>query len=62
LGAEIAGPRAEHLGHLLAWAHQAEMTIDHMLAMPFYHPVIEEGLRTALRDARSKLTAAPASK
>jgi dihydrolipoamide dehydrogenase len=57
LGAEIAGPRAEHLGHLLAWAHQAGLTIDQMLAMPFYHPVVEEGLRTALRDAASKLHA-----
>jgi len=26
--------------------------------MPFYHPVIEEGLRTALRDAASKLALA----
>jgi dihydrolipoamide dehydrogenase len=26
-----------------------------MLAMPIYHPVVEEGLRTALRDARTKL-------
>lgn len=55
LGAEIAGPRAEHLGHLLAWAHQAGLTIDQMLAMPFYHPVVEEGLRTALRDVAAKL-------
>jgi hypothetical protein len=23
--------------------------------MPFYHPVVEEGLRTALRDACQKL-------
>jgi len=55
LGAELLGPRAEHLGHLLAWAHQAGMTIDQMLAMPFYHPVIEEGLRTALRDVAARL-------
>ncbi len=55
LGAEIAGPRAEHLAHLLAWAHQAELTIDQMLAMPFYHPVVEEGIRTALRDVAAKL-------
>jgi dihydrolipoyl dehydrogenase len=54
LGAEIAGPSAEHLGHLLAWAHQQELTIDAMLAMPIYHPVVEEGLRTALRDASAK--------
>jgi dihydrolipoamide dehydrogenase len=26
-----------------------------MLQMPFYHPVIEEGLRTGLRDLASKL-------
>lgn len=55
LGAELAGPRVEHIGHLLAWAHQQELTIDQMLAMPFYHPVVEEGLRSALRDAASKL-------
>ncbi len=54
LGAELVGPRVEHLGHLLAWAHQQELTIEQMLAMPFYHPVVEEGLRTALRDAASK--------
>jgi dihydrolipoamide dehydrogenase len=29
-----------------------------MLEMPFYHPVIEEGLRTALRDAAAKLARA----
>jgi dihydrolipoamide dehydrogenase len=55
LGAEIAGPRGEHLAHLLAWSHQLELTIDQMLAMPFYHPVVEEGIRTALRDAAVKL-------
>lgn len=55
LGAEMVGPRAEHLGHLLAWAHQSGMTIADMLGMPFYHPVVEEGLRTALRDVCSKL-------
>jgi dihydrolipoamide dehydrogenase len=55
LGAELVGPRVEHIGHLLAWAHQQRLTIDQMLAMPFYHPVVEEGLRTALRDAASKI-------
>jgi dihydrolipoamide dehydrogenase len=58
LGAELVGPRVEHIGHLLAWAHQQALTVDQMLAMPFYHPVIEEGLRTALRDAASKITPA----
>lgn len=55
LGAEMIGPRAEHLAHLLAWACQNRMTIASMLEMPFYHPVIEEGVRTALRDLDEKL-------
>ncbi len=55
IGAEIFGPAAEHLAHLLAWSHQQQMTIPQMLDMPFYHPVIEEGLRTALRDVNAKL-------
>lgn len=55
LGAEILGPAGEHLAHLLAWAHQMKMTVPQMLDMPFYHPVIEEGLRTALRDVNAKL-------
>lgn len=55
LGAEMIGPNVEHIAHLLAWAHQQQMTISQMLDMPFYHPVIEEGLRTALRDLNAKL-------
>lgn len=59
LGAEIIGPNAEHLTHLLAWAHQNQMTISQMLDMPFYHPVIEEGVRSALRDVNAKLHLGP---
>ncbi|SAL68271.1 dihydrolipoamide dehydrogenase [Caballeronia cordobensis] len=55
VGAEWIGPDAEHIAHLLAWALQMKLTVDDMLGMPFYHPVVEEGLRTALRDAASKL-------
>ena len=58
LGAEMIGPDAEHIGHLLAWALQMQLTVAQMLAMPFYHPVVQEGLRTALRDAQAKLDAA----
>ena len=50
LGAEMFGPRVEHMAHLLAWAIQARLTVDQALAMPIYHPVVEEGLRTALRE------------
>ena len=57
LGAEMLAPAAEHLAHLLAWALQNRMTVAQMIAMPFYHPVIEEGLRTALHDFAAKLHA-----
>ena len=59
LGAEMMGPNVEHIAHLLAWDHQQQMTISQMLDMPFYHPVIEEGLRTALRDLNAKLHLGP---
>lgn len=59
LGAEFIGPQAEHIAHLLAWAVQNKMTVPQMLDMPFYHPVIEEGLRTALRNVNAKLKFGP---
>jgi len=62
LGAEMIGPDAEHIGHLLAWARQLNLTVAEMLRLPFYHPVVEEGLRTALRDAYAKLDAAAREK
>jgi len=55
LGAEMIGPSAEHIAHLLAWAHQQGMTVAQMLDMPFYHPVIEEGVRTALRNVNEQI-------
>ena len=61
LGSEMLGPDAEHVAHLLSWALQMKLTIAQMLEMPFYHPVVQEGLRTALRDTQAKLDAADAS-
>jgi dihydrolipoamide dehydrogenase len=58
LGAEMLAPGGEHVAHLLAWALQNRMTIEHMLEMPYYHPVLEEGLRTALHDVNAKLRTA----
>lgn len=58
LGAEMFGPAAEHIGHLLSWAVQQQMSVNQALAMPFYHPVIEEGVRTALRDTAELLSVA----
>ncbi|WP_428264841.1 dihydrolipoyl dehydrogenase [Haliangium sp.] len=61
IGAEMFGPRVEHTAHLLAWAVQSDMTVEQALQMPFYHPVVEEGIRTALRNlaANLKLDAKP---
>ena len=59
LGAEMAAPGGEHLAHLLAWAAQARLDVPAMLDMPFYHPVLEEGVRTALRDLCAKLRLRP---
>src|SRR5262249_24508958 len=59
LGAEMAGPDAEHIGHLLALALQSRMSVAKMLEMPFDHPVVEEGLRTALRDLQAKIGGGP---
>lgn len=49
LGFEMVGPEAEHIAHLLSWSIQQGMTVSEVLEMPFYHPVVEEGLRTALQ-------------
>lgn len=55
LGAEMVCPGAEHLAHLLAWSVQQSLTLADLNALPFYHPTLQEGLRTALRDAAGKL-------
>lgn len=56
LGAEFQCPDGEHIAHLLAWAISMKMTVSEALSMPFYHPVIEEGLRTALRMAAGQVS------
>ena len=55
LGAELAVPRGEHIAHHLAWAIENGLTVADMLALPYYHPVIEEGLQNALHDAYGQL-------
>jgi len=57
LGAELIAVRGEHLGHLLAWCIQKNMTVGEMLRMPFYHPVMEEALQAALYDLYHKVDA-----
>jgi dihydrolipoamide dehydrogenase len=57
LGAEMCAPAAEHMAHLLALAIDQALTVHDTLRMPFYHPVLEEGLRTALRGLVKQLPA-----
>ena len=49
-GADLFCPGADHLGHLLAWSMASGVTAGDLLDQPFYHPTLEEGLRSALRD------------
>jgi dihydrolipoamide dehydrogenase len=58
LGAEMIAPHGEHLAHLIALAVQQRMAVADLLRLPFYHPTVEEALRTALRDAAKKLPGA----
>jgi dihydrolipoamide dehydrogenase len=55
LGAEMAAPDGEHLAHLLAWCIQQKLNIYQILRFPFYHPVVEEGMRSACRRAAEQL-------
>lgn len=55
VGAELFGPRVEHTAHLLAWAIDNDEKVPELVSRPFYHPVIEEGIRTALRELAKKL-------
>lgn len=55
LGTEIFMAHAEHLAHLLAWMIDEESTLNDLLAKPYYHPTLEESLRSALKHARRQL-------
>jgi len=55
LGAEMFCAKGENLGHLLAWCIQKNMTVGELLQLPFYHPVIEEALQSALYDLYAKV-------
>lgn len=57
LGGELVMPQAEHLAHLLNWAIEIELTVDQILDLPFYHPVLEEAVESALKMLRSALNA-----
>jgi dihydrolipoamide dehydrogenase len=48
-GAAMVGPGMDHIAHLLAWAIARGETATALLAQPFYHPTLEEGLQAGLR-------------
>lgn len=55
VGAEGACPAGEHFAHQLAWSIQHDAKVSDLLQCPFYHPVLEEALRAALKDAAKQL-------
>jgi len=59
LGTEMCAPDGEHLAHLLAWAIQQGLSVFDVLKMPFYHPMLEENLRDALKHAASRVQEKP---
>lgn len=58
LGAAMLASRGEHLAHLLALAIGRGETAASLLQMPFYHPVMEEMLQSALQEAVRQLAPA----
>ncbi|MCB1932126.1 MAG: dihydrolipoyl dehydrogenase [Candidatus Accumulibacter sp.] len=57
LGSEMCVPAGEHMAHLLALAIERELSVQDLLRLPFYHPVLEEGMRSALRELSAQLPA-----
>lgn len=54
-GAEIMAPAAEHLAHFLAQSITNNLTVKQILKTPFYHPTLEEGMKTALQIVDKKV-------
>jgi len=48
-------PDGERIGQLLACAMQQCLSVFDLWDMPICHPIIEEGLRTAMRSVRRQL-------
>ncbi len=55
LVSELFVESAEHMAHLLSWMIAEDLSLDDILDKPFYHPTLEEGLRTAFKHARRQL-------
>ncbi len=55
IGGAMVLPRAEHLAHELAILVQRRLHVSEALTLPYYHPTLEEGLRSALQGVRRQL-------
>jgi len=55
LGASVFTPHGEHLAHLLAWCVQSGMMVSDLQKMPYYHPVLEEGLQNVIGNLAGQL-------
>ena len=55
LGASMVASKGENLAHLIAWSIEQHLSVLHILAMPYYHPTIEEALQAAARHAITQL-------
>lgn len=49
IGGELVMPHAEHFTHLLTWAIEQKLEVMTLLRMPYYHPVLEEAIESAIR-------------
>lgn len=56
LGAELFTEATEHMAHLLSWIIGEGLTLNDILEKPFYHPTLEEGIRTAFKHARRQIS------
>lgn len=55
IGGELVMSSAENLATLLNWMVSLDLTVDQILDLPFYHPVLEEAVQNALQELQAKL-------
>ena len=56
---EMIGPHHEHIAHMLSWFIEMRMGVADILQLPFYHPVIEEGMRSGMRNLLTEMGMGP---
>jgi pyruvate/2-oxoglutarate dehydrogenase complex dihydrolipoamide dehydrogenase (E3) component len=59
LGAQLVGPQADEIAHVVAALVHTGAGVRDMLAMPWYHPTLSEVLLSLARDLAGRLRPAP---